>query len=203
MKLADKILKLRKQAGLSQEELAERLNVSRQAISRWEVGSAMPDASNVQQLSKLFGVTADYLLNDDYESDQDVPAVKSTSDEGNQKMQRMVVRGKTVIALGVSAFGLFANGLIYLLSRIIEVYMPRYSDPLGMYESVSDHSYYYFIEEYDLELIAVLSWAMVLCGLIYVILRSEKGQKAVAKVRAAWRVWRQKKNGGTDGEGEE
>ena len=64
MKLNEKILTLRKKQVLSQEELAEKLNVSRQAVSRWEVGSAQPDASNVLQLSKLFGVTADYLLTD-------------------------------------------------------------------------------------------------------------------------------------------
>ena len=73
MKLSDKIVKLRKTNGLSQEDLAEKLNVSRQAISRWEGGSAQPDATNILQLSKLFGVTADYLLNDEYESDDDLP----------------------------------------------------------------------------------------------------------------------------------
>lgn len=62
MKLSDKIIGLRKSNGMSQEDLAEKLNVSRQAISRWESGTAMPDASNILQLSKLFGVTTDYLL---------------------------------------------------------------------------------------------------------------------------------------------
>ena len=78
MKLADKIVDLRKSKGVSQEELAERLGVSRQAVSRWENGSAMPDAANLLQLSKLFGVTADYLLNDDYQSDEDLPKLKQT-----------------------------------------------------------------------------------------------------------------------------
>ena len=76
MKLQDKIIKLRKEKGWSQEDLAERLDVSRQAISRWENGTALPDSSNVLQLSKLFHVTADYLLNDDYASDEDVPCIK-------------------------------------------------------------------------------------------------------------------------------
>lgn len=75
MKLQDKILKLRKQAGMSQEEAAERLNVSRQALSRWENGTAQPAANNIVEISRLFGVTADYLLNDDYQSDDDIPAV--------------------------------------------------------------------------------------------------------------------------------
>ena len=79
MKLPDKIIKLRKAKGLSQEELAEQLNVSRQAISRWENGSALPDAQNVLQISKLFNVTTDYLLNDDYESDNDIPLVQTAT----------------------------------------------------------------------------------------------------------------------------
>ena len=80
MKLSEKIVKLRKQKGLSQEELAECLNVSRQTISRWELGSALPDATNIVQLSKLFEVSADYLLNEEYKSDQDIPAVKHHKD---------------------------------------------------------------------------------------------------------------------------
>ena len=78
MKLSEKIVKLRKSNGWSQEEFAEKLDVSRQAVSRWEVGTAQPDAMNILQLSKLFGVTADYLLNDDYESDMDIPRLKET-----------------------------------------------------------------------------------------------------------------------------
>ena len=66
MKLSEKILDLRKQHGMSQEDLAERLGISRQAISWWESGTVLPDSANVLQLSKLFGVTTDYLLNDDY-----------------------------------------------------------------------------------------------------------------------------------------
>ena len=62
MTLPEKILRLRKQSGMSQEELAQKLEVSRQAVSRWEVGSAQPDASNILQLSRLFGVTAERRL---------------------------------------------------------------------------------------------------------------------------------------------
>ncbi len=81
MKLPDKIIKLRKANGWSQEDFAEKLNVSRQAISRWENGTALPDAQNVLQISNLFHVTTDYLLNDDYESDKDIPAVKTATAE--------------------------------------------------------------------------------------------------------------------------
>ena len=70
MTFGEKLLKLRKQNGLSQEELASQLTVSRQAISRWEMGSSMPDVENVIQLSKLFGVSYEYLLNDECENEK-------------------------------------------------------------------------------------------------------------------------------------
>ena len=66
MTLGEKIVSLRRQAGLSQERLAGELGVSRQAVSRWETNSALPDAMNVLALSRLFGVSADYLLNDGF-----------------------------------------------------------------------------------------------------------------------------------------
>lgn len=76
MTFGEKLLDLRKRNGYSQEELAEKLDVSRQAISRWEMGTAIPDSLNVLHLSKLFQVSTDYLLNDDFESDNDIPKVK-------------------------------------------------------------------------------------------------------------------------------
>lgn len=64
MKLGEKILQLRKAKGLSQEQLAAEISVSRQAISKWELGESMPDIENILQLTKIFDVTSDYLLND-------------------------------------------------------------------------------------------------------------------------------------------
>ena len=91
MKLSDKLVGLRKSAGMSQEELAEKLNVSRQAVSRWEMGTAMPDAVNILQLSKLFHVTTDYLLNEEYESDADLPQVRAVkADSVHQGMILLV-----------------------------------------------------------------------------------------------------------------
>ena len=81
MTLSEKIVSLRKAHGWSQEDFAEKLYVSRQAISRWENGTALPDAQNILQISKLFEVTTDYLLNEDYESDTDIPAVQTATKE--------------------------------------------------------------------------------------------------------------------------
>ena len=67
MILADKIIDLRKKNGWSQEELAERLGVSRQAVSKWEGAQSVPDMARVVQMSELFGVSTDYLLKDSLE----------------------------------------------------------------------------------------------------------------------------------------
>ena len=63
--LSEKLYKLRKNSGLSQEQLAEQLNVSRQAISKWEQGTAVPESEKLITISNYFGVTVDYLLKED------------------------------------------------------------------------------------------------------------------------------------------
>jgi len=65
MTFSDKLIALRKKAGWSQEELAERLNVSRQSVSKWESAQSMPDIDKILQLSSLFSVTTDCLLKDE------------------------------------------------------------------------------------------------------------------------------------------
>lgn len=69
MILADKIIHLRKKAGWSQEELASQLNVTRQSVSKWESAQSVPDMDKVLQMSRLFGVTTDFLLKDELEED--------------------------------------------------------------------------------------------------------------------------------------
>lgn len=71
MKLSEKLIMLRKEKGWSQEDFAEKLDVSRQAVSRWENETALPDAQNILRISTLFNVTADYLLNEEYEDRAD------------------------------------------------------------------------------------------------------------------------------------
>lgn len=65
MTFGEKIQKLRKEAGLSQEELASQLNVSRQAISKWERNNGYPETEKIIRMSKIFHVTMDYLLNEE------------------------------------------------------------------------------------------------------------------------------------------
>lgn len=68
MILADKIIKLRKQSAWSQEELAEKMNVSRQSVSKWESANSIPDLNKIIMLSEIFDVSTDFLLKDENES---------------------------------------------------------------------------------------------------------------------------------------
>lgn len=78
MTIGTKIAACRKRAGMSQEKLANELNISRQAVSRWETGEAVPDTEKVIQLSRIFHVTTDYLLLDIDEARKAQPPPKTT-----------------------------------------------------------------------------------------------------------------------------
>ena len=181
MKLSEKIINLRKARNMSQEELAEQLGVSRQAVSRWEVGTALPDASNILQLSKLFGVSADYLLNDDYKGEAPTP-IKSKSVSS--------IAGtfvKKIIALCVAGFGFIGNFVIYVLSRFIEVAVPYkfYKSETDSYwwTTRDDYSYRYFIEEYHLELLTVMFFTMLIIGLFIAFVPKDKFMNFVSKAK--------------------
>lgn len=101
MTTAEKLVRLRKEKGLSQLQLAEEINVSRQAISRWEVGLAVPSREKLRALSELYNVSVDYLL-----SDKAGENMKEVSEPENE------AKGKTSDHLRV---GLIACVVVILL----------------------------------------------------------------------------------------
>lgn len=86
MDISEKILKLRKANNLTQEQLAEQLQVSRQAVSKWESGQAVPESDKLPTLSDLFHVTIDYLLKP---SEIDELSIKT---EMLEKQQKEIIR---------------------------------------------------------------------------------------------------------------
>jgi len=130
MKLADKLIALRKENGWSQEDFAEKLDVSRQAISRWENGTALPDAQNILRISKLFGVSADYLLNDEYEDTGTSPAAENAAEPAHavpKRKHRRPIFAAAVCALvmlsvlaGIAAVKRAGAHTHPALSRVIE-----------------------------------------------------------------------------------
>lgn len=107
MIFADKLIRLRKKAGWSQEELAARLDVSRQSVSKWESAQSIPDLEKIVRLSNLFGVTTDYLLKDEMTDEETLKENSGESEVRYVSMQEanrfMEVKGQTskMIAYGV------------------------------------------------------------------------------------------------------
>ena len=161
MKLPEKIVTLRKGRGLSQEALAEQLGISRQAVSRWEQGSAQPDAGNLFQLSRLFQVSADYLLDDALDQPPQ-PAASPAADP---------LKNRRLAGILLAAAGLLGNLVIYILSRAVEVMVPMVTrqDGITMYtwqSNLTGHSWRYFIQTYDLELLTALFFLLSAGGVI-------------------------------------
>ena len=106
MILADKIIEERKKNGWSQEELANKLGVSRQAVSKWESSGSIPDLQRILQISELFGVTTDYLLKDEIEEEPlneyvETKTIKVSMEEANQYLD-MKSRGSRIVANATS-----------------------------------------------------------------------------------------------------
>ncbi len=79
MEFNEKLVKLRKEKGMTQEELANEIGVSRQSVSKWELGECEPDIAKLKEISKLFHVSTDFLLLDDEELHQDEKKNTSTT----------------------------------------------------------------------------------------------------------------------------
>lgn len=80
MSLGDKLLDLRKKAGLSQEDVADKLGVSRQTVSKWEMDQTIPELIKVKLLSQLYNVSYDYLINESNLSG-DITSIEMIVDE--------------------------------------------------------------------------------------------------------------------------
>ncbi|WP_461614994.1 helix-turn-helix domain-containing protein [Clostridium sp. Marseille-QA1073] len=145
MTLGEKIQQLRKTKNLSQEQLAEKLNVSRQAVSKWEIGESLPDINKIIQLSKIFQVSTDYLLYDEIDSDMNIPAVKNSNDslknQYGMKTLFIVTTGTIIIGLIMSIvaqftwqtpFSISIGFIVQIISiMIIESLKDRYATEEG------------------------------------------------------------------------
>jgi len=159
MRFEEKLYSLRKRAGLSQEQLADKLEVSRQAVSRWEQGVALPDANNIVEISKIFCVSTDYLLFDEYNSDRDIPAVVSITRENEllyRRRMRHIVGG---IITGLSTVGLI---VLHIIGAVIS------SNGNYSYTNSSGQTFfgvYAFLKTANLFWLLILLIAGILIGL--------------------------------------
>lgn len=117
MTLGDKITALRKQNGWSQEALAEKLNISRQSVSKWESNSSVPDLDKIIRLSEIFEVSTDYLLKKDWENNgitDSVPSLRTLSETEVSDYISLTVETSKKMAWGVSLC-IFSPVILFLL----------------------------------------------------------------------------------------
>lgn len=108
--LGEKIRELRKAKGLSQEELAARINVSRQAVSKWETDLSLPDIDNIVQLSRLLGVSTDYLLLDE---------PQQLGNGSTTAKNDMYLRQGVAVAIGLAVIGLLLSLAVWFTWQTI------------------------------------------------------------------------------------
>ena len=128
MAFSEKLYDLRKKAGLSQEQLADQLGVSRQAVSKWESDKAFPESGTLIGISVLFDVSLDYLLKDD---DTDAPAPSET--EADSRSTAGAGKNRRILGTVICIAGIVS----LIVWGIISVILPSMSDKIGESSAVT------------------------------------------------------------------
>lgn len=155
----EKLKQLRKAAGMSQEDLAGKLNVSRQAVSRWETGETLPDADMLVQLSNLFEVSIDSLL----KSEDDI--IKKCNETANSfgGKETLVYKITGICITAVSSIALLVLGV---LSSIFPVYRGR--DINGGADTLYKTNLFTFLAEHNLEWLFAVIIIALLIGILLI-----------------------------------
>lgn len=123
MTLGEKLFELRKKRGLSQEQLAEHLNVSRQSISKWEGNVTYPESEKLIALSDYFGVSLDYLMKADVTDENALPDL-------NEKVQEKdLPRKQTPLLAGITICIASVIGLIWF--GLVSLFLPDSHEQIG------------------------------------------------------------------------
>lgn len=128
MAFSEKLYDLRKKAGLSQEQLADQLGVSRQAVSKWESDKAFPESGTLIGISVLFDVSLDYLLKDD---DTASPAPSET--EADSRTTAGAGKNRRILGTVICIAGIVS----LIVWGIISVILPSMSDKIGESSAVT------------------------------------------------------------------
>ncbi len=115
MKLNEKLMKIRKEKGLSQEEFGNEINVSRQAVSKWETGETKPDVEKIQEIGKKFNISFDYLLND--EIDKEIKLENKTCKKSKKKSLLKMLLVILLIYLLICIYKFIAFYRFYLIAN--------------------------------------------------------------------------------------
>ena len=142
MEIGNKIMELRKKNGLSQEELAEKIGVARQTISKWELGETSPDLNQAKELSKVFNVSLDELTNNDI---KDILVEKTSNTE---KLAGLILKFLKFMIIFIIVLPLLLIGLRVLFKNIHEHNSGRLMD-VSIKCNLHDETYGYEFNYYE------------------------------------------------------
>lgn len=163
MIIGAKIAACRKRAGMSQEKLANELNISRQAVSRWETGEAVPDTEKVIQLSRIFHVTTDYLLLDIDEAPQSAAPTENNRETEQRAAEKQMKRQSMRMHFGwfLLIFGVISFSATLVGAGLYAQTLTEWRTNLGRYGTAL----------FDSWVLApfIVSAALTLCGILILI----------------------------------
>lgn len=163
MIIGAKIAACRKRAGMSQEKLANELNISRQAVSRWETGEAVPDTEKVIQLSRIFHVTTDYLLLDIDEAPQSAAPAENSRETEQRAAEKQMKRQSMRMHFGwfLLIFGIISFSATLVGAGLYAQTLTEWRTNLGRYGTA-------LFDSWILALF-IVNAALTLCGILILI----------------------------------
>lgn len=157
MTLGQKLKEVRKRFGLSQEALASIMNVSRQAITKWENDDGMPDISNLQELSKVFSLSVDYLL----DNDNNLPALSICKDLDKDKYGNKIKSYKVILDEYFKEWDIYVLSVTRKLNFFEEIFNLFSGGDYFLMHDASDLSPFYLAVKDDIKLlINIKDWCM-------------------------------------------
>ena len=151
MTFGEKLKEIRKRFGLTQEKLSGLINVSRQAITKWENDEGLPDITNLQELSKVFGITIDYLL----DKDNNLPALtlrkELDKDKYKSKLSMYDEVLKEYFDESYEIYNLSRSKKMNIVENLIDTFIVPEIGPVSTADALSDLSPYYLVKKDDLK----------------------------------------------------
>mgnify|MGYP002515902724 CR=1 FL=1 len=150
MTLGQKLKEIRKNFGLSQEDLADMMHVSRQAITKWENDNGMPDVSNLQELSKIFGITVDYFL----DNEKQLPALSMRIELNKDDYKNQISMYSEVLKKyfkDCEIYILVRNKKMNFIDTLIDTFTIPWLGPVETADALSDLSPYYLVKKGNLK----------------------------------------------------
>lgn len=156
--VAKNITDLRRAAGLTQLELAEKLNYSDKAVSKWERGESLPDVAILKQIADLFHVTMDYLVSQEHTA----PVQERTVYEGRELRNRRIITGISILLVWLAATIAFVIVDIVLGSAGRNWVVFVYGVPASMVVALVFTSLW-FNPRWNFIIVSILLWSLLAC----------------------------------------